>query len=145
MPEWFAVLLAGGAGGFIQALMARDVTWIFLYRDDRGRRACDFGTLGTMCIGAGAGIISWGFYGPDDLMASHVIPARVIAGALVAGAGGGRIIKAYADQALNKASDKETGEAMGRLTSMVTNAQSSSPPAHAESPDTLPKHRKRDP
>jgi len=109
------VLIAGGAGGFIRALLGRDVTWIYPYPDPRGRRRYDFGTPGTVCIGATAGILAWGVYDPQALASSHAITARVIAIALGAGLGGGHIVKVYMDKQLDEAAISDAGKAVARL------------------------------
>ncbi|HEX7680232.1 MAG TPA: hypothetical protein VF713_19025 [Thermoanaerobaculia bacterium] len=97
------VLFCGGIGGFVNALLAGD---LHLPHPEPGN-LYSTGWIGNVVIGAIAALVFWGLYGPAAKVAligqsSAATPVAFtiaeIAGSLVTGIGGGRILSSEVEK-----------------------------------------------
>jgi hypothetical protein len=108
MHVWQVALLVafcGGVGGFVNALLAGD-----LHLPHREGNVYSPGWLGNVVIGAVASIVIWGLYGSlakVSAVGNAAVPTMSeLAGAIVTGIGGGRILSNEVEKkALTKARD----------------------------------------
>lgn len=110
------VLACGGLGGLANALLAGD-----LHLPHREENLYNPGWIGNVVIGAVAALVFWGLYGPMAKVAvigstaSNVPVAFTIAelaGSVVTGIGGGRILSSEVDR---KALEKTSSELLNAL------------------------------
>jgi hypothetical protein len=110
------VLACGGLGGLVNALLAGD-----LHLPHREENIYRPGWIGNVVVGAVAALVFWGLYGPMAKVAvigttaSNVTVAFTIAelaGSVVTGIGGGRILSSEVEK---KALAKATNELVQAL------------------------------
>jgi heme/copper-type cytochrome/quinol oxidase subunit 1 len=108
------VLVCGGVGGFVNALLAGDLRL--------PRRDADMyspGWIGNVIIGAVAALVFWGIYGPMAKVAvigpdtneatKAIFTISELAGSVVTGIGGGRILSSEVEKrALTKMKESLT-------------------------------------
>ena len=109
------IIVCGGIGGFVNALNASD---LHLPHRQPGN-VYSPGWIGNVVVGAVAALVLWGLYGPmakvvligEPSSAVHVsLTFADIAGAIVTGIGGGRILSNEVEKkALTKMKDELTG------------------------------------
>lgn len=108
------VCVSGALGGFVNALLAGD-----LHLPHREGDLYSPGWIGNVVIGAVAAIVFWGLYGPmakvavvggdASAMAKAIFTVSEIAGSVVTGIGGGRILSSEVEKrALVKTKDALT-------------------------------------
>jgi hypothetical protein len=105
------VTACGGIGGFVNALLAGDLR--LPHREDN---LYSPGWIGNVVIGAAAALVFWGLYGPMAKAAvigsgdgSPLIALTIaeVAGSIVTGIGGGRILSGEVEKkALTKMKDE---------------------------------------
>jgi hypothetical protein len=108
---WEAALLfagCGAVGGLVNALLAGD-----LHLPHREGNVYSPGWIGNVVIGAVAALVTWGLYGPlakAGVVGYATVPAiSELAGAILTGIGGGRILSNEVEKkALVKAKDELT-------------------------------------
>lgn len=117
MQIWTIAILVsvcGGVGGFVNALLAGDLH--LPHREDSS--VYSPGWVGNVVIGAVAALVVWGLYGPMAKVAL-IGPANAVnpvtftiaelAGSIVTGIGGGRILSGEVEKkALTKMKDQLT-------------------------------------
>jgi len=105
------VVVCGGIGGFINALMAGDLR---LPHRDEASNLYSPGWAGNVAVGAIAALVYWALYGPLAKMSLFGVSPAVqptftlaeLAGSIVTGIGGGRILSNEVDKkALEKSRD----------------------------------------
>ncbi len=110
------VLVCGGLGGLVNALLAAD-----LHLPHREENIYSAGWIGNVVVGAVAALVFWGLYGPMAKVAvigttasdvSVAFTIAEIAGSVVTGIGGGRILSSEAEK---KALAKATNELVQAL------------------------------
>ncbi|MBN2086456.1 MAG: hypothetical protein JW748_14650 [Anaerolineales bacterium] len=116
---FFIVLIAGGVGGAVNALMT-DNGFLRPKMEKVDDKTSIFrpGYLGNVLIGAIAAVISWGLYGPlspyyiigtEQALAVHALPEAVgltlasLVGAILIGIGGARWLTGEVDKNLLRA------------------------------------------
>ena len=114
MQIWSVAVIVsacGGIGGFVNALLAGDLR--LPHREDN---LYSPGWIGNVVIGAAAALVFWGLYGPMAKVAvigsgdasPHVaLTIAEVAGSIVTGIGGGRILSGEVEKkALTKMKDE---------------------------------------
>jgi hypothetical protein len=109
----------GAIGGFVNALLAGD-----LHLPHREANLYSPGWIGNVVIGAVAALVFWGLYGPMAkvaLIGMTVTPDHVtftvaeLAGSVVTGIGGGRILSSEVEKrVLNKTKDELTNALLAK-------------------------------
>jgi hypothetical protein len=123
MPEWMAILIAGGIGGFANALISRELTWVARHPRPTRHPVYDPGTPGTVCIGIIAGLVFWGLYDPTASFANVPTQVHPFIGAILAGIGGARLLETYVERTLDESAVDHTSDAIARLTARPSPAR----------------------
>lgn len=110
------VLACGAVGGLVNALLAGD-----LHLPHREENIYSPGWIGNVVVGAVAALVFWGLYGPMAKVAvigntAPDIPAAFtiaeLAGSVVTGIGGGRILSNEVDKKTLEKKSKELVDAL---------------------------------
>jgi hypothetical protein len=110
------VLACGGLGGLVNALLAGD-----LHLPHREENIYSPGWIGNVVVGAVAALVFWGLYGPMAKVAvigttAPGVPVAFtiaeLAGSVVTGIGGGRILSSEVDR---KTLEKTSSELLNAL------------------------------
>jgi hypothetical protein len=117
MPIWIVALIVascGALGGFVNALLAGDLH--LPHREDETLYSP--GWIGNVVIGSVAALVFWGLYGPmakvavigsGSTSAQVTLTIAEVAGSIVTGIGGGRILSGEVEKkALTKMKDQLT-------------------------------------
>ena len=106
------LILAGGVGGVVNALMTDNGFILPKWEDANGNKIWRPGMVGNVIIGAVAAIISWGLYGPfadyifigdpNPNAAKPNLTVAAVVGAILIGVGGARWLSNEVDKKLLK-------------------------------------------
>ena len=116
------LLLAGGIGGLVNAFLAAE--GFIMPRKETladGNTIVKLGFLGNVFVGSVAAFVLGGLYGPLSQAvvgngAKVLINVGVIAGAVVSGIGGARLLTQEVDNKLAAATNKEMSKVVQNLT-----------------------------
>ena len=95
MPEWVFVVALGALGGLLNSVLHRDPWRPATYETHTGQIRTDYGLLGSVLAGMAGASIVWIFEHPDVTPLTPVGTLLPLAGALVSGLGGGRILRSH--------------------------------------------------
>lgn len=94
MPEWIVVVLAGAIGGFANWYLssAGGPAGYKLLPERKGEILINPGILGSVLVGAIAGLAFWDIYDPQASFYGSTIEVHPVVGALLAGVAGGKLL-----------------------------------------------------
>jgi membrane associated rhomboid family serine protease len=114
MPEWIAVLIAGGVGGLVNVYLVKDSFKGFGFRrrssDQKVRFDIDI-AVGPVIVGAIAGGVFWGLYDPNPSFTVSV-HVRPLIGSLLAGIAGKGVLKNLSEGILQRTALQKTSKAL---------------------------------
>src|SRR5262245_31159305 len=117
MYEWIAVVLAGLVGGLANSYVSTGVleppTWI---ENSKGNTVLDPGSLGYIVIGGIAAFAMWALNMPAPSMSSTDVRPFALAGALLAGTGGSRVLSGLFDKVMQGANNVRSGRGIQQAT-----------------------------
>ncbi len=116
MPEWIFIILIGAIGGGLNSIMHHDPMRISTYVTHTGQTRTDYGLLGSLLAGAAAAPLVWVFEHPTVTAATPVGVLFPLAGALITGLGGGRILRSYFMNAKQTSAVNETADILETAT-----------------------------
>lgn len=143
MPVWVVILsigVAGAVGGLLNALLTSEgLTLARMEQLSGGGRIWRPGFIGNMAIGAVAAVVLAGLYSPlgsvalNGMSSSNPVTLTIgaLAGALLSGIGGARVLTGEVQKRLDEATLQNTVVAFRELAQA---AASSRPPAPAVQP-----------
>jgi len=110
MPEWAWALIVGAVGGLLNSVVHRDINGIKPYVDKAGHRHLDPGAPGSVFIGAVVGWGVWVMNHPEYTASTPVTTFLPLLSSLLAGLGGGRVLRSYFTRSLQTSALSETAE-----------------------------------
>ncbi|MHB8574054.1 MAG: hypothetical protein ACYDCQ_01860 [Dehalococcoidia bacterium] len=120
MREVISVIAAGAIGGATNSVLGGINLPIRRSAED-GSWQWDLGAIGTVFVGAVAGFVFWAMNTAGVNFDSETAEPVRIAGALIAGLGGGRLLKQYAENAVQQATVQKSVQTTANLAAVVAN------------------------
>lgn len=113
VPEWVWIVLAGLAGGLINAVRSsQGITIPYREINDRGRTTWFPGAIGNIMTGGATGLVLWLVYSPSADFGSLNVSAKAIGASLVAGMGGSVFLDRILEREALNTTVKDSGIAI---------------------------------
>jgi len=122
MPEWIAVIIAGLVGAIAHACLTGGFVKPYRFMDRRGVERNDPGIYGTLFVGAITGFVSWALSNPVASFSAHA-EVHGVATALIAGAGGGQVLRGAYSRIQLESSEANTAKVLTTVSDAALSAQ----------------------